>query len=86
MLRASGVHAHEWRPATIYVMFIIKMHNVKKVVYMIVVSSGLTKLFNSVGHFGVIGVCEPDRRSAGIRLLCKNKNSVMTWKRAGCPA
>lgn len=55
----------------------------KKVVYMIVVSSGLTKLFNSVSHFGVIGVCEPDRWSAGIRLLCKNKNDIMTRERVG---
>lgn len=36
---------------------------------MIVVSGCLTKLFNGVGYFTIIGVGEPDRGSAGICFL-----------------
>lgn len=36
---------------------------------MVVVSGRLTKLFNSVGHFTVVCVSEPDGWSAGIGFL-----------------
>lgn len=37
--------------------------------HMIVVSGRLTELFDGVGHFAVVGICKPDWRRAGIRLL-----------------
>lgn len=47
----------------------LQFTNRHKCTYMIIVSSCLTQLFYSVGHFTVIGVSKPDRWSARIRLL-----------------
>lgn len=44
--------------------------------HMIVASDGLTELFDSVGHYAVVGVCKPNGRRVRVRFLWTKKNKM----------